>query len=230
MVGNLKQASMLVGVVAATTFCTAVAAVVGIVPRVGETTSVRTTAAAELAQMDRVPENVRNVVPSEIVPTTVTTVATVAPVTTTAPTVAPTTTTAPVAVIAVPEPDPNTAEPAAPEAAPDSASAPGPPARRVPSPAEVQQAIQGMEKYVTFKSGLLGLVADVPTPTAEQVNELADKACTAFDEGQTLEQVKATGMAMAADNRWVTISPAGADYVATTAVTLYCPGHADKLA
>jgi hypothetical protein len=87
-----------------------------------------------------------------------------------------------------------------------------------------------MEKYVTFKSGLLGLLADVPTPTAEQVNELADKACTAFDEGQTLEQVKATGMAMAADNRWVTISPAGADYVATTAVTLYCPGHADKLA
>ena len=93
MVGNLKQASMFVGVVAATTFCTAVAAVVGIVPRVGETTSVRTAVAAELARMDRVPQTVRDVVPSEIVPTTVTNVATVAPVTTTAPTVAPTTTT-----------------------------------------------------------------------------------------------------------------------------------------
>lgn len=227
MVGKLKQAGMLVGVAAATTFCTALAAVAGVVPRVGETTSVRT-AAAELAELGRAPETAPQIAPPEMVPTPVTTVV-VAPVTTTAPTVAPSTTIAPPVTVAAPQPVPDTAAPAVVETAPDTESVAGPPARRVPSPAEVQQAIRDMEKYVTFKSGLFGLFTDVPTPTAEQVDELADKACTAFDEGQTLQQVKATGLAMAADNPWVTISSAGADYVARTAVALYCPGHADKL-
>jgi hypothetical protein len=86
-----------------------------------------------------------------------------------------------------------------------------------------------MKRFVSFKSGLFGAFVDVPTPTVEQVNELADKACTAFDQGQTFEQVKATGLGMAADNPWVTISAAGSEYVVQTAVTLYCPGHADKL-
>lgn len=226
MVGNLKHQSMLVGVVAATTFCTAVAAVVGIVPRVEDTTSVRTAAAAELAPSDRESQTVQDVAPPVIVPTTV---GTVVPVVTPETTVAPKTTTAPRQVVAEPEPAQRGADPVVEEVAPVVASAPALPARRVPSPAEVQQAIRGMEKYVTFKSGLIGLLVDVPTPTAKQINKLGDKVCTAFDEGQTLEQVKATGLAMAADNPWVTISGAGPDYVVSTGVTLYCPGHADKL-
>lgn len=231
MVVNPKQASILVGAAAATTFCTAVASVIGIVPRFAEETSVRTrgtAVAAELAWMDREAEVVQELLPAEAAPTTTTTTTVVA-VPATETTVAPlTTAVAPRIVETAPEaPVP---EPVAAEVVPAVEPVAALPARRVPSPAEVQQAIRGMEQFVTFKSGLFGLIAEVPTPTVAQVNELGDKVCTAFDEGQTVEQVKASGMAMAADNPWVKISGAGADYVVKTAVTLYCPGYADKLA
>ncbi len=76
MVGNLKQASVLLGAVAATTLCTAVASVIGIVPRFAEETSVRTSRAAvatELAWMDREAEVVQELLPAEAAPTTTTT-------------------------------------------------------------------------------------------------------------------------------------------------------------
>jgi hypothetical protein len=189
----------LVGAAAATTFCTAVASVIGIVPRFAEETSVRTSGtavAAELAWMDREAEVVQELLPAEAAPTTTTTVVAVpATESTVAP---PTTAVAPRIVETAPEaPVP---EPVAAEVVPVVEPVAALPARRVPSPAEVQQAIRGMEQFVTFKSGLFGLIAEVPTPTVAQVNELGDKVCTAFDEGQTVEQVKASGMAMAADN------------------------------
>jgi hypothetical protein len=229
MVGTVKQATLLVGAAAATTFCTAVASVMGVVPRAGEPAGVRSAGAdvaTELAWMDREPEVLSDVAPLEVVPTE----ASVVPVATTQTTVAPPTTTTALPVVvepalAAPAPEPLVAEPA-----PVAMSTPALPPRRVPSPAEVQQAIRGMERFVKFKSGLLGLLADVPSPTVEQVNELGGKVCTAFDEGQTFEQVKTAGLAMATDNPWVTISPAGAQYVVETAVALYCPGHGDKLA
>lgn len=230
MAGTLEQTRKLLGAVAATTCCIAVGAVVGVVPRVGGDAKVSIAAVApEQAAMDRAAQ--LGGAPSEAPPTPVETAAQPAPSATTV--AAPSTTAPDRAPAARPAPAPPTTERAvaeAPPAPPAVAVGAATPARRVPSPAEVQAAIRGMAPYVTFKSGLLGLVAKAPTPTAAQVNELGDLVCTALDEGQTVEQAKVTGLQMAADNPWVTISSAGADYVIRTAITLYCPGHADKLA
>lgn len=228
MARNLKQTRTLLGAVAATTCCIAVGAVVGVVPRVGADAKVGIAAAAAPSAMDRAAQ--LDGAPPEVAPTAADTAAAVTPP---PAAVAPTATAPEPRVAARPAPAPPTTEaPAAvaPAPAPTLAVGPVTPPRRVPSPGEVQEAIRGMERFVTFKSGLLGLVAKAPTPTAAQVNELGNLVCTALDEGQTVEQAKATGMQMAADNPWVTISSAGADYVIRTAVTLYCPGHADKLA
>lgn len=232
MVGTVKQATLLVGAATATTFCTAVASVMGIVPRASEPAGVRSTGAddaTELAWMGREPEDLSDLAPLEVVLTEVP----VAPVATTqTPVAPPTTATTTAALPAVVEPVPAAPapEPLVAEPEPVAMSTPALPPRRVPSPAEVQQAIRGMERFVKFKSGLFGLLADVPSPTVRQVNELGSKVCTAFDEAQTLEQVKSAGLAMAADNPWVTISPAGAQYVVETSVALYCPGHGGSLA
>lgn len=227
MDANTKSARILVGLAAAVTFSTAMAAVVGIVPRVDEATSVRTAqaGASGLAWTDREAQAVQDAVLSEVVSVTSTTVASD---TVPQPVNAPTTSAiAAPALVAIP-PAPPSSAPAVAEA-PVTPTAAQAPARRVPSPADVQEAIRGMERFVTFKSGLFELLADVPTPTAAQVDELGAMVCTALDEGQSVEQAKATGLAMAADNPWVTITPAGAEYVVKTAITLYCPGHADKL-
>ena len=219
-----SAARVWVGVAAALTFSTALAAVVGIVPRIEGATTVRTVQAGanELAWTDREAEVVREAMPTEVVRDTPVVVPAAAPEAVSAPT------TSAVERPMVAEPAPPPAAPVA-VVAPLPAAAPTAPARRIPTPAEVQEAIRGMEPYVSFKSGLFELLADVPRPTAAQVNELGDLVCTALDNGQTVEQAKATGLARAADNPWVTVSPAGADYVVRTAVRLYCPGHTDKL-
>jgi hypothetical protein len=51
--------------------------------------------------------------------------------------------------------------------------------------------------------------------------------CTAFDQGQTFAQVKATGLSMV--SAYVPVSAAAADYAVRTAVALYCPAYASKL-
>lgn len=103
----------------------------------------------------------------------------------------------------------------APVAAP---STPGVP-RRTPTDAEVQQALKTFPQYVkTFIK-----------PTAAQVAELGDRVCTAFDEGQTYAQVKATGLEMVTQVPRTTVLPGGADWVIRTIVTMYCPGYATKL-
>lgn len=224
MDGIRSAAKVWVGVAAAVTFSTGLAAAAGIVPRIEGTATVQTAQAGTSgAWMDREAEVVHEVIPTEVVPDAPAIVVPAAP---------PEVVSAPTTSVVVP---PVVETPAPPTSAPVAAVAPAPPvapalpARRIPSPAEVQEAIRGMEQFVSYKSGLFGLVAGAPTPTAAQVDELGALVCTALDDGQTVEQAKATGMAMAADNPYVTISPAGADYVVRTAVRLYCPGHTDKL-
>jgi hypothetical protein len=91
--------------------------------------------------------------------------------------------------------------------------------RRTPSAAEVQQAINTFPQYVRTYI----------TPTPSMVAELGDQVCTAFDQGQTFAQVKATGLQMVTQVPRTTILPGGADWVVRTIVALYCPGHTSKL-
>jgi hypothetical protein len=150
--------------------------------------------------------------PTTVPPTTVapapaaTTPTTKAPVATTKPTTKTTipTTVAPAAAVV-------TTTPAAPVVTTV--------ARRVPSAAEVQAAITALPQYVH----------SILTPTAAQVAQLGDAVCTAFDQGQTFAQVKATGLSLVTKVPLTTILPGGADWVVRTAVNLYCPGYASKL-
>ncbi len=83
----------------------------------------------------------------------------------------------------------------------------------------MQQAIDGMRPFVQT----------IFTPTHSQVNDLGNQVCTAFDQGQTVQQVKATGLEMVSQVPFTTVRPGADDCVVRTAVTLYCPGHASKL-
>ena len=110
------------------------------------------------------------------------------------------------APVAVPRPPAaGAATPAAPSAAP----------RRQPTSAEIQQAIQGFQRYMRI------------SPTPAQVDQVGNEVCTAFDQGQTFAQVKETGLRMVPS--YITVSPAAADYVVRKAVELYCPAHSPKL-
>lgn len=127
---------------------------------------------------------------------------------------------APAAAPPAPPASSPSAAPAAAPTAPAAPMAPTPVARRQPSPAEVQQALDGLERYV-----------DSPfAPSPAQVAEAGDKVCTAFDEGQTFTQVKATARELVAKVPLTTVHPGADDYVVRTMVALYCPGHAPKLA
>jgi len=88
--------------------------------------------------------------------------------------------------------------------------------RRQPTSAEVQAAITGLHRFITFY-----------TPTATQVAQVGDQVCTAFDQGQTFAQVKATALQKVAV--FFPVSQAAADYAVRTEVSLYCPANASKL-
>lgn len=92
-------------------------------------------------------------------------------------------------------------------------------ARQQPSAAAVQQALDGLDPYVD----------SVFSPTAAHVQEAGDKVCTAFDEGQTFAQVKATARELVDRVPMTTVHDGAADYVVRTVVGLYCPAHAPKL-
>jgi len=94
------------------------------------------------------------------------------------------------------------------------------PLRRTPSAAEVQAAINELKRQV---GGLLLLVS----PTPAQLAQAGDQVCTAFDNGQNLTQVKATGLSLIPAA--IPVSPATVDWAVRRGVALYCPGHADKL-
>lgn len=173
----------------------------------------------ELAAPARQPSD--NVAPAQVetppaaATTETTTPTTAAPATTVAgprPTTPPTTK-APAAKAA-----PTTAGPAAvaPAAAP---AVPAKVARRVPTPAEVQGVVARLKKDIP----ILGFVAVAPA----QIDQAGDQVCTAFDNGQTFAQVKATGLSMIPAS--ITVPGATADWAVRQAVALYCPGHANKL-
>ena len=92
-------------------------------------------------------------------------------------------------------------------------------ARTVPSHAQVISAIGGLQALVPA----LGLFP----PTVAQVNDIGNQVCTAFDQGQSFAQVKATALSMIPKS--IAVPPTAPDYAVRQAVALYCPGHASKL-
>ncbi|CAN5188500.1 hypothetical protein BH24ACT1_BH24ACT1_09170 [soil metagenome] len=83
----------------------------------------------------------------------------------------------------------------------------------------MQQALDGIRPFVQTVFPL----------THAHVNDLGNQVCTALDQGQTVEQVKATGLAKVRKVPFTNVLPGADDYVVRTAITLYCPGHAPKL-
>ena len=139
------------------------------------------------------------------------------------------TTAAPATTVAKPRPTtpPTTKAPAAKAASATAAPAVAAPApavptkvaRRVPTPTEIQGVVARLKKDIP----ILGFVAISPA----QIDQAGDQVCTAFDNGQNFAQVKATGLSLIPAS--VTVPPATADWAVRQAVTLYCPGHANKL-
>ena len=148
--------------------------------------------------------------------TEVTTPTTAAPATTVAKprTTTPPATKAPVAKAAPTAAAPVVAAPAAP-----APVVPAKVARRVPTAAEVQGVVARLKRDIP----ILGLVAVAPA----QIDQAGDQVCTAFDNGQSFAQVKATGLSMIPAS--ITVPGATADWAVRQAVALYCPGHANKL-
>lgn len=205
-----------------------VGATTGIVPRAGEVTTVRAAAAdagprpadREEQLLATIPQAIELVssAPAEG-PTGESEVSTPASPQTGAPTGS------------APEPEPESVPVTAPEGSEGEEAVDGgapvpPPApsvpRRQPSTAEVDQAIEGVRPYIR---SLIPL-----RPTRAQVAELGAKICTALDEGQTMDQVKATGAELVKKVPFASLREGGADYIVRSGVALYCPGHGDKLA
>jgi hypothetical protein len=109
-------------------------------------------------------------------------------------------------------------EPQAEAASAPAAAAPTGVARTSPSSAQIQAAIAGFHQRIPLF-----------TPTAAQVNDFGNQVCTAFDQGQSYAQVKATGLSMVTKYPFVSITSADADWMIHTAVSMYCPGHAGSL-
>ncbi len=93
--------------------------------------------------------------------------------------------------------------------------------RRTPSSTEIKDTIAELRSRV---GGLLRFVS----PTAAQLNQAGNQVCTGFDNGQSFEQVRAAGLSSIPST--VKVSPENADWAVRKLVTLYCPGHAPKLA
>jgi ABC-type nitrate/sulfonate/bicarbonate transport system permease component len=90
-------------------------------------------------------------------------------------------------------------------------------ARTVPSAAQVSQVIASVHAEFAFF-----------TPTPAQIAQVGNEVCTAFDQGKTVAQVKATAMQMA--GAYAALVPAAVvNSAARIIVTLYCPGYTSKL-
>ncbi len=221
MFENTRRTCNVLGAAAASTLCAGLVVVSGIVPQSEAEPRVQA-AAAPLAVVPTLPEVAPTTVIEEVetpvttaVPTTneVVTTTTVPEVTTTTQRLAPPPP-EPAPAIDVPAPAPVDPPPAEEPAAPRSTP------RRVPTSAEVDQALEGLRPYV-----------QTPFPIgAAQVAEAGDKVCTAFDEGKSVDEVKAEGMALVKKVPFTTVKPGADDYVVRTSIALYCPDHASKLA
>jgi hypothetical protein len=92
-------------------------------------------------------------------------------------------------------------------------------ARTTPSASAVSKAISGLRNFVHTPL----------TPSSGQVAQFGDAVCTAFDDGKTFSQVKAEILAQVKKLPFTTVTAGAADYVVTTAVSLYCPGYQSKV-
>ena len=223
MFENTKTVRRVLAGVVGVNLSLALAVSAGAVPKPGDHGSVHTAAAAAAEPVAApVAPQADNAAQDAVQPTVPTTAAP-APTTPAAPTTvaAPKVTTPPTTKAPAPKPAVTTAAPAPATAAP-AVTVPAVPVtvpRRVPSAAEVQAAIAALPQYVRTPF----------TPTAAQVAQIGDQVCSAFDQGQTFAQVKATGLSMVTQIPLTTILPGGADWVVKTVVNLYCPGYASKL-
>jgi hypothetical protein len=221
MLENSRRNRQVLAGMAGVTLALALAVSAGAVPRPGDGGPVHTAAVSQVqalgAPSARQPGDAA---PATTAPATAPTTKAPAAAATTPTTAAkprtttPPTTKAPVAKTTQATPAP-TAAPVAPVAAVAAKVA-----RTTPTAAQVQAVITELKRQV---GGLLNLVS----PTPAQIAQAGDQVCTAFDNGQTFAQVKATGLTMIPAS--VTVSPATADWAVHQAVTLYCPGHASKL-
>ncbi len=221
MFGNTRKARTLLGAAASSTLGLGVAVVVGVIPQWGST--IPSLQAAAVAPIDVAVPVVTDQAPTvEISPSTL---PPPPPPTTEIPTgIAPppeVTTTVPPPTTSVPHPEPEVSAPESvlPEADDSTEPPPSTVPRRVPSSTEVDQALEGLRPYVR----------SIFSPGPAQVAEAGDKICTAMDEGQTIDEVKAAGLELVKKVPFTTVRAGAGDYVVRTAVTLYCPGHASKL-
>lgn len=219
MLNNTSRNRRLLAGLVGVNLTLALAVSAGAVPRPGGDDEVRTASVSQVeelaAPLARQPGDSVPVTAPAPAAVTAAAVPTPAPATVPKPRVTtPPTTKAPVAK-AAPVTAPVALAPAAPAAAPARV------ARRTPSATEVQGVIDELKRQV---GGMLMLVS----PTAAQIAQAGDQVCTAFDGGQSFAQVKATGLSMVPAS--ITVPPATVDWAVRQAVTLYCPGHASKLA
>lgn len=223
MVANSGGTRRFLAAVAASTFALGIGAVAGVVPRAGDVATVDVAGARPLALDETWARPVKTLpAPATTVMTTPPTTEPVPPVETTVPEPQRVEPPAEPPVVLPPpvEPPPVVVvEPVLPAPAPAPPPATVP--RRQPTSAEIDRAIAGLRPYVR---SLLPI-----NPTHAQVAELGDKICTAFDEGQSVAQVKATGAQLVKKVPFATLLQGGDDYILRTGVVMYCPGHAPRL-
>ena len=220
MLGNTSLTRRVLGGVAGVNLALALAVSAGAVPRPGD--DVHTAAATAIEEVAAPAARQPGDAAAQAAETPATTVPVVAaPPTTAAPTTAAPKVTAPPTTKAPKAATPKTTTPApvVTTAPPATVPAVVKVARRVPTAAEVQGVIAEMKKRVP----LLTFVSVSPA----QVDQIGDQACTAFDNGQSFAQVKATGLSMIPAG--VSLPAGTDDWAVRKAVALYCPGHADKL-
>jgi len=201
------------------TLSLALAVSAGAIPRPGDDDPVRTASVSQIEELaapiahqpgDHVavatPAPTTSAAPAA--PTTAAAPKPTAPPTTKAPVVRSTATTKPAATVTA----------AAPAASPAPAAAKV--ARRTPSSAEAVAAI------AELKSRIGGLAA-LASISEVQLADAGNQVCTAFDNGQTFDEVKATGLTMIP--AYITVTPATVDWAVRKGVAMYCPGHTAKL-
>ena len=222
MLTNTSLTRRVLGGVVGVNLALALAVSAGAVPRPGD--DVHTAATSHVEELAapaprQAGDNAAPVAPAVEAPAPAPTPTTAAPATTVAKpkvTAPPTTKTPRVA-----------AAPAAAAPAPAVTAAPVAPvvaavtkvARRVPTAAEVQGVITRIKGDIP----ILSYVSIAPA----QIDQAGDQVCTAFDNGQTFAQIKATGLSMIPAS--IKVPTATADYAVRQAVAMYCPGHANKL-
>ena len=230
MFENTSRARRALGAATGSTLSLGLAVVVGLIPQPGGVaTSVRAAAVAPVAVAPPDAGEDAHATVFDTLPPAPPTTALPLPVVPVPATEAPSTAPPPASPASVPAvPAPEVATPEAVTADPDPVPSsdpaeptePAPVPRRQPSEAEVDAALEGLRPFVR----------SIFSPGPSHVADAGDRVCTAFDEGQSIEEVKAAGVAMVEKVPFTSVRPGADDYVVRTAVALYCPGHAPKLA